>query len=125
MKFAEDHNAARYKITSYDSNSIGINGTPVSGSLILTPMELIKDWKPASFKELQAHHLDPFYTLDAEVILLGTGEKQIFPDTGVLRRLAQENIGFEIMDTQAACRTFNIIMAEGRTVVAGLFLHSR
>jgi len=122
MKFAEDHNTARYKITAYDTNSIGVNGSPVSGSLILSPMEMILDWKPKEYAQLQAEHLDAFYQLNAEVILLGTGEKQTFPDKDVLRRLAQGNIGFEIMDTQAACRTFNIIMAEGRTVVAGLFL---
>ena len=122
MKFAEDLNEARYKITAYDSNSIGINGNPVSDSLILTPNELILDWQPDEYAQLQPTHLDALYQLNAEVIILGTGKKQIFPDKAVLKRLAQGNIGFEIMDTQAACRTFNIIMAEGRTVVAGLFL---
>jgi len=122
MKFAEDHNTARYKITAYDANSIGVNGSPITDSLILTPMEMVLDWEPKEYAQLQADHLDALYQLNAEVILLGTGKKQIFPDQTVLRRLAQENIGFEIMDTQAACRTFNIIMAEGRTVVAGLFL---
>jgi len=122
MKFAEDHNSARYKITAYDRDSIGINGRLHTQSLILSPMELITDWEPESYRDLRADHLDALYQLGAEVILLGTGEKQIFPDKSVLKRLSQGNTGFEIMDTPAACRTFNIIMAEGRTVVAALFL---
>lgn len=122
MKFAEDHNSARYKITAYEANSIGINGNNVESSLILSPMDLILDWEPKEYEHLQAEHLGALYQLDAEVILLGTGQKQVFPDKSVLKVLAQNRIGFEIMDTQAACRTFNILMAEGRTVVAGLFL---
>ncbi len=122
MKFAEDHNSARYKINAYDSNSIAINGEPHNYSLVLSPMELIRDWTPKSYSELEAQHLDEFYRLNAEIILLGTGEIQVFPPAPILRRLAQGKVGFEVMDTQAACRTFNILMAEGRNVVAGLFL---
>lgn len=122
MKFAEDHNSARYKITGYDTDSIGINGKNIESSLILSPMELVLDWEPKKYGHLQTKHLEALYQLNAEVILLGTGQKQIFPDKSILKVLAQNRIGFEIMDTQAACRTFNILMAEGRTVVAGLFI---
>ena len=89
---------------------------------VLSPMELVKDWSPLEYSELSAEHLDEIYAMKPEIILLGTGLKQIFPPAEILRRLAKEQIGFEIMDTQAACRTFNILMAEDRTVVAGLFL---
>lgn len=125
MKFAEDHNKARYKITSYDANSIGVNGKTLEASLILSPMEVLLDWKPKAYTDLTVEHLDALYQLeeDAEVILIGTGQTQIFPDKPILQYLAQKKIGFEVMDTQAACRTFNIIMAEGRTVVAGLFIN--
>jgi uncharacterized protein len=122
MKFAEDHNSSRYKITGYDNTSIGINGIAHHQSLILSPMDLIHDWTPERYSLLEATHLDPFYDLKAEIILLGTGPSQIFPQQDILRRFANEQIGFEIMDTQAACRTFNILMAEGRNVVAGLFI---
>lgn len=60
--------------------------------------------------------------MNPEVIILGTGLKQIFPEREILKHLVQNRIGYEIMDTQAACRTFNIIMAEGRNVVAGMFI---
>jgi len=122
MKFAEDHNTANYKISGYDQQSIGINGLPHSSSLVLSPMELLKDWEPAKYSELKEEHLDAIYAMNPEIIILGTGLTQIFPPAEILRRLAREQIGFEIMDTQAACRTFNILMAEDRTVVAGMFL---
>lgn len=122
MKFAEDHNSANYKISGYDTQSIGINGLSHSKSLVISPMELLPDWEPATYSELNAQHLDALYAMNPEIIILGTGQKQIFPPAEILRRLANEQIGFEIMDTQAACRTFNILMAEDRTVVAGMFL---
>lgn len=122
MKFAEDHNSALYKISGYDQKSIGINGVPHEKSLVLAPNDLISNWEPDDFEALTAEHLDVFYQLNPEIILLGTGETQRFPRKDILRRFAKGQIGFEIMDTQAACRTFNILMAEGRNVVAGLFL---
>ncbi|MEB8433978.1 Mth938-like domain-containing protein [Cocleimonas sp. KMM 6892] len=122
MKFAEDHNSARYKISAYDNNSVAINGEPYMRSLVLSPMELIADWAPQRYSDLTADHLEAFYRLNAEIIILGTGNTQIFPSADILRRLAEGKIGYEVMDTQAACRTFNILMAEGRNVVAGLFL---
>jgi len=122
MKFAEDHSDAHYKITGYEPQGIFINGRLFERPVLLSPMTLIDDWKPEVYSELSAQHLAPFYDLKPEVILLGTGEKQIFPHPEILRALSKENIGFEIMDTQAACRTFNIIMAEGRNVVAGIFI---
>ena len=121
MKFAEDHNEASYKITGYDTNGIKINERLFQQSLILSPIAFIPDWKPSDISLLTAEDLEPFYALKPEVILLGTGDKQQFPNTDVLKKLASMQVGFEIMDTQAACRTFNIIMAEGRNVVAGLF----
>lgn len=122
MKFAEDHNSANYKISGYDNDNIWINGKPHSQSLVISPMELLNDWEPSSYSELTEKHLDDIYAMKPEIIILGTGLKQIFPPSKILRRLAKEQIGYEIMDTKAACRTFNILMAEDRTVVAGMFL---
>ena len=122
MKFAEDHNTANYKISGYDHQSIAINGLPHSQSLVLSPMELLSEWEPSNYSDLKADHLDAIYAMKPEIIILGTGPKQIFPPTEILRRLAREQSGYEIMDAQAACRTFNILMAEDRTVVAGMFL---
>jgi uncharacterized protein len=122
MKFAEDDNNSKYKITGYESDGVKINGIMHKQSFILSPMELVDDWQPQNLDALKIEHFEAFYTMKPEVILLGTGIKQIFPDREILKYLVQNRIGYEIMDTQAASRTFNIIMAEGRTVVAGMFI---
>jgi len=122
MKFAEDDNHSKYKITGYESDGVEINGIMHKQSFILSPMELVNDWKPQELSSLTVEHFDEFYTMKPEVIILGTGIKQIFPDREILKYLVQNRIGYEIMDTQAACRTFNIIMAEGRNVVSGMFI---
>ena len=122
MKFAEDHNDSNYQITGYDSDGVEINGLMHKQSFILSPMQLINDWQPQSLSALTVEHLEAFYEMKPEVIILGTGAKQIFPGREILKYLVQKRIGYEIMDTQAACRTFNVIMGEGRTVVAGMFI---
>lgn len=122
MKFAEDHNDSNYHITGYDLEGVEINGVMHKQSFILSPMGIINDWHPQDLSTMRVEHLDAFYTMKPEVIILGTGVKQIFPEREILKYLVQKRIGYEIMDTQAACRTFNVIMGEGRTVVAGMFI---
>ncbi len=122
MKFAEDHNSSKYKITGYDSAGVEINGKIFKQSFILSPMELVSDWQPQDLSSLSVEHFADLYKMKPEVIILGTGAKQTFPDREILKYLGQNRVGYEIMDTQAACRTFNIIMAEGRNVVAGMFI---
>jgi len=126
MKFAEDHNSSRYKITGYDSNGtergVEINGKTFKQSFILSPMELISDWQPQDLSSLAIEHFADLYKMNPEVIILGTGQIQTFPDREILKYLVQNRIGYEIMDTHAACRTFNVIMAEGRNVVAGMLI---
>ena len=77
---------------------------------------------PLILESLKIDDFEGIYAMNPEVIILGTGLKQIFPEREILKHLVQNRIGYEIMDTQAACRTFNIIMAEGRNVVAGMFI---
>ncbi len=122
MKFAEDHNSSKYKITGYDAKGVKINGKTFKQSFILSPMEFISDWQPQDLSSLSVEHFSDLYKMKPEVIILGTGAKQVFPDREILKYLVQNRIGYEIMDTQAACRTFNVIMAEGRNVVAGMFI---
>lgn len=122
MKFAEDLNDAQYKITGYNDQGIFINGRLFQSSVILSPFNIVDAWEPELYSQLEAKHISSLYDLKPEVIILGTGKKQAFPSREVLHALTKMKVGFEIMDTQAACRTFNIIMAEGRNVVAGFFI---
>lgn len=91
-------------------------------SLILTGQQVITDWEPSQPGELTAAHLEAVLSLDPELVLLGTGSRQQFPPMDILQPLHQARIGIEVMDTAAACRTFNILVAEGRHVVAALMM---
>ena len=94
----------------------------VSQSLIITPHEIIKGWPPQIFEDLQMAHFDPIVALKPEVLIFGTGRQLRMPEVGITSHLNQQDIGLETMDTPAACRTYNILMAEGRRVAAALFM---
>ena len=123
MKFAEDYNKDQYHITGYDEDSVRVNNKPFSNGFILTPNHFIHDWQPQQYTDLNSTDLDILFDLKPSVILLGTGSKQIFPPKDIYLAFVKSGIGFEIMDTQAACRTFNILMTEDRDVAAAMFLH--
>jgi len=92
----------------------------LTSSIIISPKHLIRDWPPVNIETLLEEHLETLIALQPEVVLLGTGQKLQFPETKILAELHNRQLGVEIMDTAAACRTYNILMMEGRFVVAGL-----
>jgi len=91
-------------------------------SLIVTPEHLIRDWPPQSLAELAADHMQALVSLKPEVVLLGSGARFNWPETAALAPLMQAGIGYEVMDTAAACRTYNILMSDGRRVAAALLM---
>jgi len=109
-------------IRGHDATSVTIGESTYTSSLIVSPTHLITDWEPETAKSLTAENLALLVGLNPELILIGTGARQHFPSTEILRSIITDNIGYEIMDTGAACRTYNILVAEGRAVVAGLIL---
>jgi uncharacterized protein len=108
-------------VASYDAASFTINGQRHASSLILTP-ESVQAWPVASFAELTAESLAAVCALVPALVLIGTGSRQHFPPPAVLRPLIEARIGFEVMDTGAACRTYNLLAGEGRKVAAALLL---
>ncbi len=88
--------------------------------MVVTPGRIIRDWAPKDFSEIDDASFAVLDELEAEVVLLGTGASQQFPQAQLQSALMARGIGIEIMDSAAACRTYNILMAEGRTVVAML-----
>lgn len=111
-------------ITSYDARHIAVNGRPLTKSFLLTPQRLIEDWPPASFDSLTESDLLAVANLDCPIVLLGTGARQRFPAPALMRQLIEKRVGVEVMDSHAACRTYNILMAEGRQVVAAMIIES-
>lgn len=122
MKFSEDNPEDGYFIQKYDNDKIIINDRGFDSSLIICPNQVVEHWQPRSIDTLQLTHFDAMLALKPEVAILGTGDHLIFPKIEVYSSLIQSGIGIEIMDTGAACRTYNILMGEGRHVVAGLIL---
>ncbi len=95
----------------------------IDKSIILSPGKLIDHWVPQSFAELTLDHLHQLNSLQPELILLGTGPQLQFPAQAWMLEFLQAGIGFEVMDTRAACRTYNFLCSEGRLPVAALLAH--
>lgn len=122
MKFSEDKPDEGYFITAYDQEQIVINGRSLRNSFVLAPDAVIEHWSAGSVDELSSDHFDSVLDLSPEIVLLGTGGVLRFPDVAVYAQIINQGIGVEVMDTGAACRTYNILLGEGRRVVAGLIL---
>ncbi|MGD2137961.1 MAG: Mth938-like domain-containing protein [Gammaproteobacteria bacterium] len=120
MRFAEDSLAVN-TIRAYDAGEIIVNDTRITQSVIITPNE-IRRWPPYRFTDLLPEHLGALAELQPEIVILGTGSRQRFLQPGMTAELQTSGIGVEIMATDAACRTFNILLAEERRVVAALIM---
>jgi uncharacterized protein len=108
-------------ITGYGEGYVTVNGQRRDSHLIVMSDRVLA-WEVASFDALTADDFAFLKTLNAEIVLLGTGSKQRFPHPSLTAPLAQAGIGVEVMDVQAACRTYNILAAEERRVAAALLL---
>ena len=118
-----DMSAPAEDISETDDFNIGTSRHErFNNSLIISPAQLIRDWPPQSFDELKTAHFSLLTELQPEIILLGTGDILRWPEPALLSPLYQEGIGVEIMDTAAACRTYNILMADARNFVAALLM---
>jgi uncharacterized protein len=107
--------------TGYGEGFVLLNGERRDASLLVLP-ERVLAWAPASFEALAEEHFAQIAQLRPEVVLLGTGSRLRFPQPRLTAPLANAGIGLEVMDAPAACRTYNILMAEERHVVAALLL---
>jgi len=112
--------------TGYGDDYVAVNGRRIDRSVVVLPDRILADWEAGSLDELTLAHLEALIPLDREVILLGTGSRLRFPPAAVMRpalaRLAAAGTGLEVMDVHAACRTYNILVAEERRVAAALLL---
>jgi uncharacterized protein len=106
-------------ITGYGEGYVMVNGERRSSSVVVLP-DRIEPWDVQGFDQLGTEHFAFLKNLGPEIVLLGTGPKQRFPHPRLTTALAQAGIGLEVMDVQAACRTYNILVAEERKVAAAL-----
>ncbi len=120
MKLHLESAGAKNTFTGYGEGYVMVNGERVEKSVVVLPERILADWPAPSFGGLRAEHFGALTGLDREIILLGTGARLRFPRPEIIAPLLSAGIGVEVMDLQAACRTYNILMAEGRKVAAAL-----
>ena len=122
MKLSLDPAARVHVIRAYVPGELRVGETVHRASLILTAEQVVTGWRPATAADLRAEDVAAILALRPSVVLLGTGAHQVFPDRSALAPFYAARVGFEVMDTRAACRTFNVLVAEGRDVAAALIL---
>lgn len=124
MKLHQHIPGDQFFIRSCEDDVITVNEERLEKSLIIQPTRLQRDWSVRHFNELGKPQFQELARLDVEILLLGTGQRQYFPDPRMLLPISDRGIGIEIMSTAAACRTYNILMAENREVAAALILET-
>ena len=122
MKFILDDVGDGHAIQRYDKGKVSVSGVVYEQNCIILHERIISEWRPGSFSDLKSADFGILAELKPEIVILGTGEKQHFPHPSLTEPLIQQNIGLEVMSTASACRTYNILMAEGRRVAAALFM---
>jgi uncharacterized protein len=122
LKLQSDPHSGANTITGYGDGYVEINKTPYAHAVVLSSDGAISEWSAKSFDDLEAQHFSQLIDSKAELILIGTGKRQRFPKPELLKALISAKIGFEIMDSQAACRTYNILVGEGRQVLLALIV---
>jgi uncharacterized protein len=106
--------------TGYGEGHVMVNRQRYAQNLVVLRDRLVTDWRPAGFDDLTAGDFTRLVELEPEIVLLGTGARLRFPRPELTRALIEARIGLEVMDLQAACRTYNILAAEERKVAAAL-----
>lgn len=122
MNFSETDQASGYTIQSYDRDQITVSGRRFNTNLIVMPERLIKGWTTSQPQALREEDFELLAGLEVQVVILGTGGSQAFPHPSLYQGLINKGIGIEVMTTAAACRTYNILLNEGRPVAAALML---
>lgn len=118
-------NTRQYQtITAYDEQGVEINAQRFEQSLIVLPEQLPTPWNVQRFDDLNATHFEFIATFAPDMVILGTGHQQRFIHSKYIAPLTTQHKGVECMDNKAACRTYNILMAEGRKVALALVMEA-
>jgi uncharacterized protein len=122
LKLHQDSSGALNTVTGYGAGYVEINLERHTGSIIVLPQGAVLSWPVSSFEALSPEHFALLIEPAPEVVIFGSGERLRFPHPRLTAALAAHRIGVETMDFKAACRTYNILMAEGRKVAAALLI---
>lgn len=122
MKLHRQAASALNTFTGYGQGYVMVNDKRIEKSVVVLPERIVSDWQASNFEALTTEHFAALASLGSEILLLGTGDRLRFPRAEILRPLVEAGIGVEVMDVPAACRTYNVLMAEERRVAAALLL---
>ncbi len=122
MKLHLANTSDRYSFTGYGPGYLVINGTRYEQPLIIAPDHAPEPWLVPEFSALNATAVGALLSGEPEIVIFGTGPLQLFAEPGRIHPLIDAGIGVEMMNTPAACRTYNILINEGRRVAAAMFL---
>lgn len=122
MKLHPDQPSVLNTVTAYGAGYVEINARRYESPVLISPESPTESWPVQSFEALNPGDFERIAELRPDIVLLGTGPKQRFPHPRLTQPLAARGIGVEVMSTDAACRTYNILMSEGRLVLAALLL---
>jgi uncharacterized protein len=121
MKLQPDKSDVQ-SISGYGPGWVGVDGEKITHSVILSSRGERIAWAAKRFEDLGAEHFELLAQVEAEVIIFGSGSRIRFPQAAWLKPLMAKRVGIETMDTAAACRTYNILAQEGRSVAVALLL---
>jgi uncharacterized protein len=122
MKLHQSDTQKYQTVTGYDETGVEINAERYNFSLVVLPEMAPRAWNAPTFEALTVEHFDLIGAEDPDVVILGTGARQRFIHPRLTAALTLRRIGVECMDSQAACRTYNILMGEGRKVALALII---
>lgn len=124
MKLHSDNTQQYQTVTGYDGRGVEINAQRFAFSLTVLPEVPPRPWDVTRFEDLRAEHFEQIAADAPDVVILGTGERQRFVHPRLVASLSSKHIGVESMDSQAACRTYNVLMGEGRKVTLALIIEA-
>lgn len=122
MKFQPDTLDGVNSISRHDPGRIVVGPTAWTHSLVVPWTGQVQAWDVVRFEDLHADHFERLAALQPELVIFGSGSRMRFAPPALLRPLIERRIGVECMDTAAACRTYNVLVSERRSVVAALIL---
>ena len=120
MKFLQEVRPAMNVVTGYAPGAIQLGPRRLEGPVALSAEQVLHPWQAAPVGELAFEHFTELLAWQPEIVLLGTGERQQFPQPAFMAAMLSRRIGLEVMDSRAACRTYNVLVSEARAVVLAL-----
>ncbi len=122
MKFELDPSSDSLLVRSYERDHLIVGDRRIASPVVITGSRLVDDLLPPRMRELAVSHLLALAELGADIVILGTGARQVFLSADFIQLLSSRGVGLETMDTAAACRCYNILRAESRAVVLAAFM---